>query len=179
MKIYTGNGDQGTSNLFSGRSLPKNHHIFEAMGNVDELNSFVGQLIVKVNDETVFNFLKHLQHLLFFVGSKIAVDGVAIDLGTFSEKTCTLVETEIDRMTEELSPLTKFILPGGSETVAAAHICRTVCRRAERSLVGIEGIGAFELVFFNRLSDYFFVLGRYLLHKEGLTEIYWDKNAIQ
>ncbi|HMS69377.1 MAG TPA: ATP:cob(I)alamin adenosyltransferase, partial [Saprospiraceae bacterium] len=58
-------------------------------------------------------------------------------------------------------------------------ICRTVCRRAERSLVGIEGIGAFELVFFNRLSDYFFVLGRYLLHKEGLTEIYWDKNAIQ
>ena len=178
MKIYTGNGDKGNSNLFSGRSLPKNHHIFEAMGTVDELNSFVGLLVTKAKNELVIDFLSHIQHLLFFVGSKIAVDGEQIDLGTFSEKTILLVENEIDRMSATLPPLSKFILPGGSDSVATAHICRTVCRRAERSLIGIEGVGAYEMIFFNRLSDYFFVLGRFLLYQDNLSEVYWDKDAI-
>lgn len=179
MKIYTGNGDKGTSNLFSGRSLPKNDKLFEALGNVDELNSFLGLLIAKLKEVENITFLENIQHLLFIVGSKLAVDGSEIHLGKISNTTIKNLENEIDRMEGFLEPLTKFILPGGSESVALAHVCRTICRRSERSIIGIAGLDEVDFIFFNRLSDYFFVLSRFLLKLEGKGEVVWDKNVIK
>lgn len=175
MKIYTKTGDKGQTGLYSGKRLSKAHIRVEAYGTVDELNSFVGLLRDNVTDEDIRTKLLQQQNLLFALGAAMADDrpGQAYRL---PENASTDLETDMDRMNEHLAPMTHFVLPGGHPAVSHTHVCRTVCRRAERRTVELadsveldEGI----VVYLNRLSDWFFVLGRYLSLKTGVEEIKW------
>lgn len=175
MKIYTKTGDAGQTGLYSGKRIPKYDLRVESYGTVDELNAFVGALRDLVTDEALSSELLTQQHLLFALGAALADDrpGQAYQLpGTAS----TDLEESMDRMDADLPKMTHFILPGGHPVLSAAHICRTVCRRAERRVV--ELAGSVELdpavtIYLNRLSDYFFVLSRYLARQEGVEEIKW------
>jgi cob(I)alamin adenosyltransferase len=176
-KIYTRTGDDGSTGLFGGARLPKHHIRIEAYGTVDELNSVIGWLMSFVHDEATSEYLQMIQSRLFTVGSNLASDPekemITPDLVDEDIKS---IEESIDVMQGVLPVLKHFILPGGSSSVSAAHLARTVCRRAERRCVAL----AFEsevdpkiILYLNRLSDYFFVLARWLGHSEGVEEIKW------
>jgi cob(I)alamin adenosyltransferase len=176
-KIYTKTGDDGTTGLFGGSRLPKNHIRIEAYGSVDELNSVIGWLMTYVDDDENKTLLSNIQSRLFTVGSNLASDPskemITPDLTEDDIKT---IEESIDVMQNTLPTLKHFILPGGSPSVAAAHVTRTVCRRAERRCVALAHDSTVEpkiLLYLNRLSDYFFVLARWLGQKEDIEEIKW------
>ena len=178
MKIYTKSGDKGSTSLFGGTRVSKDDIQIEAYGTVDELNSCIGLLISGINDEAVSIELKSLQPLLFDIGSHLASDGSSEDyLPPLDDAKTEFLEKRIDQMSEDLPPLKSFIMPGGSENIARAHICRTVCRRAERrvtALSQVKDVNPFIIVYLNRLSDYFFVISRYLALKEGVDEVKWN-----
>lgn len=176
MKIYTGKGDSGTSSLFSGLEKRKDDPVFEALGDVDELNAFIGQLRSEVIDLQIREQLYQVQNTLFSLGAKIAMEQGQNAAGIDDEAIATL-EKRMDEMTLQLPELHAFILPGGSKSIASCHICRAVCRRAERSLVRGTRLNHEELVFINRLSDYFFVLARFLCLQEGIDEVKWNKTV--
>lgn len=176
-KIYTKTGDDGSTGLFGGARLPKHHIRIEAYGTVDELNAVIGWLITFIDDIEAKSLLLTIQSRLFTVGSNLASDPekemITPDLVTEDIKT---IEDSIDEMQEHLPTLKHFILPGGSPSVSAAHLARTVCRRAERRCVALANESYVEpniLLYLNRLSDYFFVLARWLGQKEGIEEIKW------
>ena len=176
-KIYTKTGDDGTTGLFGGARLPKHHIRIEAYGSVDELNSFIGWLIPFVKDKESLQLLEMIQSTLFTVGSNLASDPekdmITPDL---VEEDIAAIEKAIDQMQAVLPELKHFILPGGSQGVAAAHLARTVCRRAERMCVALAFESQVEpiiLLYLNRLSDYFFVLARYIGYHDGVDEIKW------
>jgi cob(I)alamin adenosyltransferase len=176
-KIYTKTGDDGTTGLFGGARLPKDHIRIEAYGTVDELNSVIGWLMSTHAHAEVNVFLQTIQSRLFTVGANLASDPekemITPDL---LEEDIMMVEKAIDVMQESLPPLKHFILPGGSPSVSAAHLARTVCRRAERRCVALNHNSNVEpiiLLYLNRLSDYFFVLARWLGKQDGVEEIKW------
>lgn len=176
-KIYTKTGDDGTTGLFGGARLPKHNIRIEAYGTVDELNSQIGWLISLVEDPALIQFLQNIQSRLFTVGSNLASDPskemITPDL---EEADILLLENAIDQMQTELPELKHFILPGGNEAISAAHVVRTVCRRAERRCVALAYDSAVEsiiILYLNRLSDYFFVLARWIGYKAGIEEIKW------
>lgn len=175
MKIYTKSGDRGQTGLFSGRRVGKDDMRVEAYGTVDELNATVGLLRDHLTESSLREFLLRQQKLLFVLGGILADDRP--DGGQeFPVDAVTALEEAIDRMEVFLEPLRHFILPGGHPQVSYAHLCRTVCRRAERRLVTLasEVSLAEELVvYLNRLSDYFFVLSRYLSKKNDVEELKW------
>lgn len=180
-KIYTKTGDDGTTGLFGGARLPKHHIRIEAYGSVDELNSFIGWLIPFVKETESLHLLQLIQSRLFTLGSNLASDPekemITPDL---VEEDIFIIEQAIDQMQAVLPALKHFILPGGSQAVAAAHLARTVCRRAERRCVALAYESKIEpiiLLYLNRLSDYFFVLARYIGHNEGVDEIKWMPRA--
>jgi len=181
MKIYTKRGDKGETSLVSGRKISKADLLIESYGTVDELNTQVGMLIAHLDDEEVRSSLGIIQHTLFDIGSVLAKDGISSpDYPEVKMSDVETLEKEIDRMDEVLEPLRQFILPGGSTSIAQAHICRTVCRRAERRVVSVEDEDfTQEIMFLNRLSDYFFVLARYLHKNENVEEQPWlsDRNS--
>lgn len=178
MKIYTKAGDKGQTSLFGGKKIFKNHIQIEAYGTIDELNSFIGLLLSKIQGDTQSNILMLVQSLLFDIGSHLASDGSADQyLPKLNKEMTQVLEDNIDTMTVELPELKSFILPGGNERVSHAHICRTICRRAERRIVDlqeIKSVDKFIIVFLNRLSDYFFVLARHLAYLDGIDEIKWN-----
>lgn len=176
-KIYTRTGDDGSTGLFGGTRLPKHHIRIEAYGTVDEFNSVIGWLMTFIQEDATKNFLQNIQSRLFTVGSNLASDPakemITPDL---TDEDINVIEEAIDVMQQILPELKHFILPGGSASVSAAHLARTVCRRAERRCVAL----AFEsvvdskiILYLNRLSDYFFVLARWLGYNEGIEEIKW------
>lgn len=181
MKIYTKTGDKGQTGLIGGTRVPKNDVRLEAYGTIDELNSFIGVLTTHKISQLNIDFLRFLQHKLFTIGSYLATDTSVVSLNTASildEGNILLVELEIDRLNLELPELNSFILPGGSESGALCHVCRTVTRRAERRLYDVSHLYDVDnhvIVFLNRLSDYFFVLSRFLTHNSGCEEIFWKK----
>lgn len=177
-KIYTKTGDDGTTGLFGGARLPKDHIRIEAYGTVDELNSVIGWLISTIPDRQIDTLLQTIQSRLFTVGSNLASDPekdmITPDLSVDDVQ---LIEQSIDKMQETLPPLKHFILPGGSPSVSAAHLARTICRRAERRCVALAHSSKMEpiiLLYLNRLSDFFFVLARWLASREGVEEIKWQ-----
>ena len=176
MKIYTKTGDQGTTSLYGGTRISKSDSRITAYGNIDELNSFIGLLMNFVPAKTAQLLLK-VQNELFVQGSHLAAgNDHDFKLPEFNPSLTTDLEVAIDKMNEELAPLKHFILPGGSESISHTHICRTVTRRAERGVVGLgleEKVPGEIIVFLNRLSDYFFVLARYLAKIEQVDEIKW------
>jgi len=176
-KIYTKTGDAGTTSLYGGVKLPKSHIRIEAYGTVDELNSFVGLLRDQVAFEQILEDLLIIQDRLFVIGSNLAATPDKISgLMHISEADIKMLENSIDHMDAELEPLRNFILPGGHTVVSHAHVCRTVCRRAERRIVHLameEQISKDIIIYLNRLSDYFFTLARYLSVKLAVLEIPW------
>lgn len=176
MKIYTKTGDNGTTGLYSGKRLSKAAPRVEAYGTVDELNSFLGLLRDQLTEETdLRRQLLEQQHLLFALGAAMADDrpGQAYELPANAAPD---LEGYIDHMNESLPRMTHFILPGGHPAVSLTHVCRTVCRRAERRTVELADdvqLDPAVLVYLNRLSDYFFVLGRFLAQRLGVEEIKW------
>lgn len=177
MKIYTKTGDQGETGLFSGRRLSKADLRVEAYGTVDELNATIGLLRDHLTDEPTREFLLVQQHHCFDLGAILADDRPDSNL-VFPENAAPRLEEAIDQLVEQLPPLRHFVLPGGHPTVSFAHLCRTVCRRAERRVVALTAeeadIAPVAVTYLNRLSDYFFTLGRYLSLLQGVEEVKWQ-----
>lgn len=177
-KIYTKTGDKGETALFGGKRVPKSHLRVDAYGTVDELNSFIGWLRDLATDPAAREILSLVQNRLFTLGAHLASDPSrhppTPDLFPGDIE---LLEKEMDRMEEKLVPLKNFILPGGHPAVSACHVCRTVCRRAERLAVALaqsgEPVEALALQYLNRLSDYFFILARYQAFILGVDEVIW------
>lgn len=179
MKIYTKGGDTGKTGLWGGTRVSKAHARIEAYGSVDELNSVTGSLKDGLENEGLpENILSRIQHNLFVVGSILAADPGKNNLNIPGLPVSALQQLEhrIDQMEEGLPQLKAFVLPGGHPLASQAHICRTVCRRAERAVVVLaegEEVPAEVLVYLNRLSDYFFVLSRHILNAKGLPDVEW------
>ncbi len=178
MKIYTKTGDDGTTGLYGGKRVNKDDIQIEAYGTVDELNSFLGLLISKVGDLNVMDELKPIQSALFDIGSHLASDPTKdLPLPKINESWIDALEQSIDRLHQDLPVLKTFILPGGNERIALAHVCRTVSRRAERRVVAFSNNGSVDPLivrYLNRLSDYFFSLARFLAFKDGIDEVKWN-----
>ena len=171
MAIYTKTGDQGTTSLASGERVAKTDARIEAYGTVDELNSFVGALRLTVQEPQAQNELCWVQNKLFNLGA--ALSDAPGEWITDTDVHC--LESWIDRMQAELPKMKGFVLPFGDEAVVRCHICRTVCRRAERRMIECDATPA-QRQFINRLSDYLFVLGRYCVHSRHLDEEVWNKD---
>ncbi len=181
MKIYTKSGDAGKTSLVTGKRVSKAHERLEAYGTIDELNSNIGLLIAYEKNSRTKDFLLQVQHKLFNIGSILATDDKEMEqkLPTIASFDIEPIELEIDYMNEFLPELKNFILPGGSIYAAHCQIVRTVCRRAERRIVLLtehEIINNEIVKYINRLSDFLFVLARYVLQQENISEIYWKKS---
>ncbi len=183
MKIYTRGGDGGETTLFGGGRVSKDDARVEALGDVDELNAALGWAIAGVDDEPTRSRLESIQHDLFALGAELATPGPAS--GGTRPKTPGLpdgrveeLERWIDEGEEPLPPLTAFVLPGGVAPAAALHLARTVCRRAERSVVRLSGVAEVDarlVAYLNRLSDLLFVLARGQNHRAGAGDVEWKK----
>ena len=180
LKIYTKTGDKGTTSLIGGTKVPKSHLRIEAYGTVDELNSYIGLCRDVINDGQSRDVLQEIQDRLFTIGSSLACDPekeTKMKIPDLKEADIALLEKEIDRMNEILPPMKSFILPGGHATVSHIHIARCICRRAERCCVRLESekeeIELIIIKYLNRLSDYLFVLARFISHQLGADEIPW------
>ncbi len=181
MKLYTKTGDKGQTGLIGGTRVAKNDVRLDAYGTIDELNAFVGLLTTYSIPEEDITFLRKIQHLLFSIGSYLATDASKVGYYSASvlvDEDIKSIECEIDRLDADLPLLQSFILPGGSPSGALGHVCRTVARRAERRIFDINEeypVDNHIFIYVNRLSDYFFVLSRYLTLLENGKEICWKK----
>ncbi len=179
-KIYTKTGDTGNTSLIGGSKVPKSHIRIESYGTVDELNSYLGLVADSFANENTTVLLREIQDRLFTIGSSLACDPdkeTAMKIPDLKEEDIHLLEREIDKMNEVLPEMKSFIIPGGSIAVSNTHITRCVCRRAERMVVLLHYQDSFVdplvIKYLNRLSDYLFVLARYIGHQEGVNEIPW------
>ncbi|HEY6977393.1 MAG TPA: cob(I)yrinic acid a,c-diamide adenosyltransferase [Chitinophagaceae bacterium] len=179
-KIYTRTGDQGKTSLIGGTKVPKNHIRIEAYGTVDELNSYIGLVRDNLSDEYVKTILKDIQDRLFIIGSSLACDPdkePLMKLPDLNESDIDMLEKEIDSMNEKLPPMKNFILPGGHTAVSTTHVARCVCRRTERCCVNMQQqemfVDPLVIKYLNRLSDYLFMLARYIAHILHVEEIPW------
>ncbi|MBR2161643.1 MAG: cob(I)yrinic acid a,c-diamide adenosyltransferase [Bacteroidaceae bacterium] len=181
--VYTRTGDKGTTSLVGGTRVPKTHARLEAYGTVDELNSHIGLLITYLNDEEERAFLQGVQDTLFVIGSYLATDQTITQLraaSVITEEMVQAMEHQIDKVDASVPPLTAFVLPGGSRGAAVCHVCRTVCRRAERRILALSEqaeVSAELLAYVNRLSDYLFVLSRKINQLEKKEEIFWNNRC--
>ena len=180
LKIYTKTGDAGKTSLIGGTKVSKSHIRIESYGTVDELNSHLGLLSDHLTDEHTKVILKEIQDRLFTIGSSLACDPEKeplMKIPDLKESDVTLLENEIDKMNEVLPAMKSFILPGGHITISQAHICRCVCRRAERICTGLlehnDFVEPLVIKYLNRLSDYLFVVARYIGHILNISEIPW------
>ncbi len=177
-KIYTKGGDKGETSLLGGTRVAKSHERVEAYGNIDELNSFIGLIRDQDIAPHYREVLIEVQKSLFVAEALIARDPEkpTRDLPLLSDEDITMLENEIDAMNEQLPVLTNFLLPGGHPVVSICHIARTVCRRAERSLIRLNQTSQVEDIIIrllNRLSDYLFVLARKTGKDAGAIETPW------
>lgn len=182
MKIYTKTGDKGETGLFGGERVRKNSPRIVAYGAVDELNAFLGVSRQMNAHPDVDSVLKKIQNDLFDLGAVLATPNQQRLKGKASgfirPEDAAYLEQWIDRMETELPPLKNFVLPGGSALGASFHVARTVCRRAEREIVTLNDQEAVEgdlLIYMNRLSDFLFVLARWVNFKGGISDAVWEK----
>lgn len=178
LKIYTKTGDKGLTSLIGGTKLPKHHIRIEAYGTVDELNSHIGLLRdVIINKEKV-ELLIQIQDRLFTMGSHLAADPEKnkMQLPDLKEEDVITLEKAIDTINEIVPEMKSFVLPGGHIHVSYCHIARCVCRRAERTVLKLaenEKVDEIHYKYLNRLSDYLFMLSRWLTHELKANEIPW------
>jgi cob(I)alamin adenosyltransferase len=174
-KVYTKKGDDGSTSLLSGQRISKMTPEIKAVGALDELNSFIGLLRSELNHSEVS--FEMIQWDLFNAGSTI-INDINVELTEVSYEDSKTLETWIDKMNEELPVLKNFILPKGNRAVSLAHVCRTICRRAEISVLECKVLDNYMKlnpisIYLNRLSDFFFVLARYISHKDNIEETIW------
>lgn len=180
IKIYTKTGDLGTTSLIGGTKVPKSHIRIDTYGTVDELNSWIGVVSDYTPDEQIKSVLKEIQDRLFTVGSSLACDPEKeplMKIPDLKESDIAFLEQQIDHMNTQLPAMKFFVLPGGHLAISQSHVARCVCRRAERCCVNMQEQAIFVeplvIKYLNRLSDYLFVLSRYLGHQMGVAEIPW------
>lgn len=179
-KVYTRTGDSGTTSLVGGKRVSKDCDRLESYGTIDELNAQVGLLLTYVTDQAERECLIGIQNNLFVIGAQLATEaGQAHVLShTITEDDVAALEKNIDRASDGLPKWRGFTLPGGCRAAAHAHVCRTVCRRAERKVLTLnasEPVPPFLLAYVNRLSDYFYVLALRLNFLQETEEILWRK----
>ena len=179
MKIYTKTGDQGTTALFGGQRLSKSDLRIETYGTVDELNSFLGLLRDQPVSTSRKEILIEVQDRLFTIGSILATEpgNTKVKIPSLQESDVVFLESEIDKMDGQLPPMKFFVLPGGHESVSIGHVTRTVCRRTERLVIALNEQNAIDplvIKYLNRLSDYLFVLSRYMAKKLNAKETPWQ-----
>ena len=179
--VYTKTGDKGTTSLVGGSRVSKTDIRLEAYGTVDELNSFLGLLATYLTDEQDRLFMQQIQNKLFVVGGYLATDQEKTSLPCeISGEDVLAVEQAIDEADAQLPALKAFVLPGGSRGASVCHICRTVCRRAERRILALNELYAVSpqlISYVNRLSDYLFVLSRKINFQQGNDEIFWENSC--
>lgn len=185
MKVYTKTGDKGTTALFGGTRVPKDHLRIESYGTLDELNAHIGLLRDQPIAEKHCQALYEIQDRLFIAGAILATPPEKetlksgqprLNIARITAQDITFLENYIDEMETALSPMTHFVLPGGHPIVSYCHIARCVCRRAERLAVGLshhEQVDEQVLAYLNRLSDFLFVMARKLTKELGANEIQW------
>lgn len=182
-KVYTRTGDRGTTRLGGGQEVPKDSLRIETYGTVDELNSHVGVALAIGVAEDLVEELSRIQNELFHLGSDLCIleeDKERMPVPRIEEGHVQALEHLMDRLSESLEPLENFVLPGGAPAAAHLHVARTVCRRAERLLVGLsreEPVGEHTVRYLNRLSDALFVMARYENHLRGVGDVLWDSRA--
>jgi cob(I)alamin adenosyltransferase len=184
MKIYTKTGDKGETGLFGGERVSKDSLRISAYGTIDELNSFIGLAITEVRDEGVKRNLLKIQNQLFVVGSDLATPDDEKTKKLNIERTPASyyiqIENLIDDYDAKLEELRNFILPGGSKSAVLLHVCRTICRRAEREVVALKNsvtIGENIIIFLNRLSDLLFVLSRFENKVSNHPDTIWNPKS--
>jgi cob(I)alamin adenosyltransferase len=171
-KITTRTGDAGDTGLGDGARVPKDSARIAALGDIDELNSTIGLLLSEQIPPEVRAVLEQVQHDLFDLGGEVSIPGHSL----LTEQQVESLERSVEEWNRALSPLKEFILPGGRGAAAAAHLARTVCRRAERTLVALgrhEPVGEPARRYLNRLSDLLFVAGRSLNRAAGGGDVQW------
>lgn len=178
MKVYTKTGDAGTTSLVGGKRVPKDCARLESYGTIDELNSQVGLLLTYVAEQQDRECLIGIQNCLFVVGAQLATEAPNVPSSVITDDDVSVLENNIDKASEGLPKWRGFTLPGGCREAAQAHVCRTVCRRAERRILTLnseEKVNPQLLKYINRLSDYFYVLALRLNFLHGTEEILWQK----
>ncbi|HYG74786.1 MAG TPA: cob(I)yrinic acid a,c-diamide adenosyltransferase [Planctomycetota bacterium] len=182
-KIYTRTGDNGTTGLGGGQRVPKDSERIEAYGTVDELNSCIGVAVAAGLDGELTAMFRPIQNDLFHLGSDLCVleeDKKKYKMAQIEERHVKQLEKFIDKLQLSLKPLENFILPGGTMGSAQLHVCRCVCRRAEREILRLmrkESVGPYVIKYVNRLSDLLFVMARYENLKKNAPDVLWDQNA--
>lgn len=179
-KIYTKTGDTGETSLIGGKRVPKYDIRIDAYGTVDELNSHTGLLKDMITEQHTKGILTRIQNSLFTAGALLACENgcKAKTLPLLKPEDISLLETEIDTMNSALPELHSFILPGGNTVVSHCHIARCVCRRAERTVALLSNedkVDELILKYLNRLSDYLFVLARWIAMNTGAEETQWKE----
>lgn len=175
-RIVTRTGDGGDTGLGDGSRVPKDSARIEALGAVDELNSQLGLLVTEVAENDVRDCLLRIQNDLFDLGGELSIPGYEL----LTEDQLLALETWVEEFNAALPPLKEFILPGGSRAAAQAHVARTVCRRAERTLVHLRSNAAqpeLGVRYLNRLSDLLFVLARALNRRGGQPDVQWNRST--
>lgn len=179
MKIYTKTGDKGETSLLGGERVSKTNMRIEAYGTVDELNAWVGVLRDSIQNQRIMEQLIFIQDKLFTAGSRLAThpdNKRNFSLPDLKDEHIEMLEKAMDEMDAELPPMKNFVLPGGHPAVSNAHVCRTVCRRAERRVIDLQQNEKVDEIigrYLNRLSDYFFVLSRFLALENNAAETPW------
>ncbi len=178
MKIYTKTGDQGTTALFGGKRVSKADLRIETYGTIDELNAWIGVLRDQLVNNGRQSVLIEIQDRLFTIGSILATEpgNTKVKIPALSEDDITFLEKQIDEMDGKLEPMKSFVLPGGAPAVSFGHVCRTVCRRAERLVIALNAVETVEggvIRYLNRLSDYLFVLCRLMSKDLAAQETPW------
>ena len=178
-KLYTKTGDDGTTGLGDGSRTSKDSARIEAVGTIDELNSWIGLLLAELPaNEQLIEPLTDIQHRLFDLGGELAVPGFQL----IQAEMVSDLEALCDQLNEELPPLKEFILPGGSKSAGLCHMARAVARRAERMIVTLskeESVGDDLKRYINRLSDVLFVMARQLARRDGGHEVFWKSKRTQ
>ena len=178
MKIYTRRGDSGQTSLIDGDKVNKHNLSVDAYGTIDELNSFLGLLKDYIKDDKIKDILNNIQIKLFSIGSILA-SGKNQNISAkvkIEKKDVVYIELEIDRLNENLPELKNFIIPGGHKISSYSHVCRSICRRAERKISELNNKSSIDsniLAYINRLSDFFFVLSRFLKFSDNVSESRW------
>ena len=175
-KVTTKSGDRGKTSLGNGERVSKSHLIINLLGDIDELNSQIGSAISSCKSSLISSELQSIQQDLFNLGGEISI----FNSGTIliNDDKVKFLEERIEDLNQALRPLKEFIMPGGDEFCARIHLARAVCRRAERSCVAVLDLVKEKniwLPYLNRLSDYLFVLARYVSSEQGSEEILWKR----
>ena len=178
MKIYTKKGDKGHTSLMDGEIVNKHNLSVDAYGTIDELNSFIGLLKDYLEDDKLKAVLNNIQLKLFSIGSILATgkNQDIMEKVKIEKKDVKYIEFHIDSMNNELPELKNFIIPGGHKISSYSHVCRSICRRAERRISELNNEQSVDpniLSYINRLSDFFFVLSRYLMYSDKIEETRW------